>query len=485
LCIRYIPWLVELTPFLGTDGPINISRSYRGAAKAEDDLLAAAKVIGLPEIPDLQDFKSCDGVMRWYRYVGPDGTRQDAAHRYIHPLLQDGNHKNLHLLLDTIVSRVLVDENKRATGVEYTSNPSRAVATSLSDKPEAATGTVKARKLVVVASGTMGTPRILERSGVGQKALLEKLNISVVADSPGVGEAYQDHHLLLYPYKTNLSPTETVDGVLSGRLDFVKAMEEKNPILSWNSIDVAGKLRPSDEDVKSLGPAFEKAWKKDYANIPSKPLFIFGALNGFFGDPSLVKPGQYATMAAFTGYPYSRGSIHINTTDVRKPDGYDFDNGFLSDEGDFDLLSHIWVYKIQRDMYRRTYAYRGELELGHPQFPEGSKAALLDLEGKESLIEQYGSREKVPTLEYDKEDDKAIEEFVRQNLQTTWHSIGTCAMRPFKDGGVVDKDLNVYGVEGLKLAGESISRLIHNSSSKVMELRVLSGGCGTDCANGW
>ena len=403
---------------------------------------------------DMQDFKSVGGCTRCYRYIGLDGKRQDAAHAYIHPLLRDGKHTNLYILLETKVTRVLFDENKSAVGVEYIHNPPSPPVTSLSDKLKVVTGTVKARKLVVVSSGAMGTPLILERSGIGNKALLQKLNIPVIADIPGVGEAYQDHLALLYPFKTNLSPDATLDGILSGRLDFTKAVAENNPILSWNSVDVACKVRPTEQEVKALGPEFQKVWEKHFTNVPSKPLFIILALNGFFGDQALIAPGQYVTMAAVTCYPLSRGSIHINTDNILKADGYDFDNGFLSDKGDCDMLGQLWVYKKLRDLYRRTYSYRGELELGHPKFTEVSKASLLSLEGKQSLVEQYGGRDKVPCLEYSAEDDKAIEVFIRQNLQSAWHSSGTCAMKSFEKGGVVDKDLNVYGVERLKISGK-------------------------------
>lgn len=96
--------------------------------------------------------------------------------------------------------------------------------------------TIRAKKLVVVSAGALGTPQILERSGVGSSEILKKLNIPVVADVPGVGENYQDHHLLLYPYKSNLDENETLDGFLSGRKDFVKALEAKDPMLGWNGI---------------------------------------------------------------------------------------------------------------------------------------------------------------------------------------------------------------------------------------------------------
>jgi alcohol oxidase len=153
----------------------------------------------------------------------------------VHPLLQDGQHPNLHLLLESKVVKVLFDESSppKAIGIEYKPNEEHQPSTSLS-KP--VHKTVKARKLVVVTAGALGTPQILERSGVGNPELLKKLDIPVVADVPGVGENYQDHHLLLYPYRSSLDAEETLDGILSGRKDFVKALGEKDPMLGWNGI---------------------------------------------------------------------------------------------------------------------------------------------------------------------------------------------------------------------------------------------------------
>jgi alcohol oxidase len=116
--------------------------------------------------------------------------------------------------------------------VEYAQNVDSTPVSSL--KP--ATKTVKANKLVVVTAGALGSPLILERSGVGNAEMLKKIGVPVVANVPGVGEAYQDHHLLLYPYKTSLPDGDTLDVILAGRKDFAKALEEKDPILGWNSI---------------------------------------------------------------------------------------------------------------------------------------------------------------------------------------------------------------------------------------------------------
>jgi alcohol oxidase len=137
---------------------------------------------------------------------------------------------------------VIFDESKppRAIGVEYKSNQEAQPSLSLS-KP--VHNVIKARKLVVVTAGALGTPQILERSGVGNPEILNKLHIPVVSNVPGVGENYQDHHILLYPYKSSLDSEETLDCILSGRKDFVTALTEKDPMLGWNAVGMSQHLR--------------------------------------------------------------------------------------------------------------------------------------------------------------------------------------------------------------------------------------------------
>jgi len=113
----------------------------------------------------------------------------------------------------------------------------------------------------------------------------------------------------------------------------------------------------------------------------------------------------------------------------------------------------VWAYKKQREIYRRTNAFAGELAIGHPKFREGSKAALSDGPLVQGGFKSVEDRKAIPPIVYDAEDDAAIEDWIRSNLNTTWHSLGTCKMAPKDKGGVVDKSLNVYGTQGLKLAG--------------------------------
>lgn len=87
----------------------------------------------------------------------------------------------------------------------------------------------------------------------------------------------------------------------------------------------------------------------------------------------------------------------------------------------------------------------------HPEFPSGSKASFtLDALGPHS-----GSKVK-ENIKYSAEDDAAIEKWIRQNMTTCWHGIGTCKMAPREQLGVVDSSLGVYGVSGLKVADLSV-----------------------------
>ncbi|KAJ9602308.1 hypothetical protein H2200_013163 [Cladophialophora chaetospira] len=429
----------------GYNGPIHVSGGGYKCAKSEQDFIDACTEVGYPEYQDMNDLDSNNGTERWMRYVSPQGKRQDTAHCYLHPLLRDGKHPNLHVLCESKVVRVLFDENKKATGVEYTPNPDYVENT---DRVVGSKSTIKARKLVVVSCGAIGSPLVLERSGVGDRRILEKAGVPLVEDLPGVGHDYQDHNLIFYPYRTNLEPHETMDAIFRDIKARDEAVLNRSAILRWNTCDVSSKIRPTDAEVAALGPEFQKAWNKDFKDNPNRPLMLVSLVSSFLEDPASVPAEAYVSLAAYTAYPYSRGKLHITGPNWEDP--IDFDLGFFTDPHDIDLKKQIWAYKKHREIMRRTKMYRGELAIGHPKFAESSPAGCKALDAP---IAGPGLK----NLEYSEEDEVAIEKFIRENIQTTWHYLGTAKMAPRDQNGVVDKDLNVYGVEGLKVVDLSIA----------------------------
>ena len=178
-------------------------------------------------------------------------------------------------------------------------------------------------------------------------------------------------------------------------------------------------------------------------------------IHSCIGDPSAIPEGSYFSAAAYTAYPLSRGHIHI--TGPAWADAIDFATGFFSDANHVDIKMHTWAYNLQREIMRRTEFYRGELALGHPKFPEGSKAALIDLTTETDYASHHAEGEVRSPLVYTAKDDEAIVQYLRETVASTWHSLGTCKMSPLTDGGVVDVDLNVHGVRGLKVVDLSIA----------------------------
>ncbi|TKA82673.1 hypothetical protein B0A55_01469 [Friedmanniomyces simplex] len=252
--------------------------------------------------------------------------------------------------------------------------------------------TVKARKMVLVSWGALGSPLVLERSAVGSRDILKEASVSVAADVPGVGTNYQDHNLMCWPSKTNLGSPDTLDALRSGRMTPEEAVA--NSLMQYSRCDMHIKYRPSEEEVKELASEFEEHWKAEYCDLPSKALLIMTSVGA-------------------------------------GPDWEDqtsFETGFFTQ--DVHIKKQIYGYRV---------------------FPAGSEAALVDLNAP---LAEYGKP--LNKIKYTADDDKAIDHFLRKDIGTTWHSMGTCAMKPWNQGGVVDKKLNVYGTQGLKVVDLSI-----------------------------
>lgn len=250
----------------GYDGPIHVSHGTFQGTKTMEDFLSAVEKVGYARVDDMQSLDAINGAQRALRYVNPEGERQDTATRYLHPLLRDGEHPNLHVLVETQAERVLI-EGEKAVGLVFSSSSGEQ-------------RTVRAGRAVIVSCGAFGTPALLERSGVGNADILKRVGIEPVVDLPGVGENYQDHQLEIYAYKTDLDPEDTLDVIVQGRVKPEDLIASKSPLLGSNAQDVTGKYRPSDEEVAALGPEFQKAWDEHYKPRPDKPLVLMACING-------------------------------------------------------------------------------------------------------------------------------------------------------------------------------------------------------------
>ncbi|KAG2364367.1 GMC oxidoreductase-domain-containing protein [Suillus spraguei] len=433
----------------GYDGPIKVSSGGCRMSISDEFIQVGTTYHKRQYADDTDDFQTCNTYSPWPKYIdGTTGRRSDTAHHYVY---NQAHHSNLQVWDGKRVKRIIF-EDKRAVGVEFTSD-----SVSFPDADQSSS-IVRASKLVVISAGTFGSPTILERSGIGAEAILKRCGIEQLVDLPGVGENYQDHNLVLVPYLA-ADEAVTMDALWRGESILQESLAQWNDsgksLIAQNGLDSKIKWRPDDEELKAMDAAFQPRWKQFFQDRPDKAVAIFTVLAGYtppLARPLSTLPRNYMSASYYTLYPVSIGSVHIKVTENGK-EGVDFTTGFLDDPSDIVPLD--FGYKKTREIFRRMDSYRGEVAAGHPDFPEGSAALCREASGPVDL--------NAPDIVYTAEDNKAISQFHRDiskfEFAISIVVLGTCAMKPEADNGVVDTRLNVYGVLNLKVADMSISPL--------------------------
>ncbi|KAI0666532.1 alcohol oxidase-like protein [Trametes maxima] len=374
----------------------------------------------------------------WPKWIDEEtGRRSDVPHHFLYD--KTPHNKNLQIVVGSTVKRVII-ENGRAVGVEYVDNP------RIKADADKTVRTARATRLVVVSAGTFGSPAILERSGIGAREVLARYGIEQVVDLPGVGENYNDHPTLFVPF-LGAEGTVTLTNIMRGDQEEITMGEGRQGPYGDEWCRCRLQVPPNPDELKDIGPDFIKRWESFFAPSPDKAIGTLAVL-AIYVSASLPIPEQPCfSTGGFLYYPEGVGSVHISSAeDVHAPP--DFDSGVMSTCGDIAVLRHM--YKRSREVGRRMASYRGEYVAGHPKFPEGSAAAVSAGPVAPVAVDAQD-------IVYTAEDDRAIDEHIKAHVITVWHSLGTCAMKPREEGGVVDSRLNVYGVQGLKVADMSIA----------------------------
>jgi len=255
--------------------------------------------------------------------------------------------------------------------------------------------------------------------------------------------------------------TETFDDFARGDPEVQKRVFDEWNLkgtgpLATNGIEAGVKIRPTPKELKEFEnwptPHFKSGWDSYFKGKPDKPVMHYSVISGWFGDHMLMPPGGFFSMFSFLEYPFSRGSTHITSADPYAVP--DFDAGFMNDERD--MVPMVWSYIKSRETARRMDAYAGEVQNMHPVFDFDSEARAYDLDlddtnkyalpGNLTAGIQHGSwtvpvpepdekpnrkatvtsnqKAKRKELKYSDKDIKAIEEWVKRHVETTWHCLG-------------------------------------------------------------
>jgi len=168
-------WEGEGTAVRGKDGPLFTSKIDRSPICAT--VIEAGKQLGLEYREDVNDLPpgAGDGI-GWCQQTRGGRRRASAARTYLHPALK---RPNLQLITNALVHRVLFD-GKRATGIELSRG--------------GAVETISASREIILSAGAVGSPHILQLSGVGDPEHLGNIGVPVVHELLGVGRNMQDHY---------------------------------------------------------------------------------------------------------------------------------------------------------------------------------------------------------------------------------------------------------------------------------------------------
>ncbi|KAI9034969.1 GMC family oxidoreductase [Aspergillus affinis] len=377
--------------------------------------------------------------------IDSEGKRSNSASAYYKPVEL---RQNLHVLTNSFVERVLFDESKppRSIGVQY----------SL----DSASKTVQARSEVILAAGAFQSPKILQLSGVGGAELLEKHGIGIVMNLPGVGQNLQDHMISYTAFQAK-AELETKDSLVRQEPEALgQAMQEytatqSGPLASLGVHTYAYLPLPSP-DRSALQTLFtnhapensqEHRATRAYYDIAKTTVLDSkqpsAAYLSALGQTNYAKdlndetiptasPGKFVTLGVMLSQPLSRGSVHITSINPETPPI--IDPGYLSNPLDLEVIArHLLVINNLAES---------------PQLGE--------------LLEQP-LKFRDPAADFQGDLD-AAKKYVRENLVSMWHFAGTCSMLPRERDGVVDSNLRVYGIEGLRVVDASAIPLVSTAN---------------------
>lgn len=276
---------------------------------------------------------------------------------------------------------------------------------------------LKAAREVLLCAGSLQSPQLLMLSGIGPAAQLRDHGIAVVHDLPGVGENLHDHidvvQVVDAPGVTDLFGLSPV-----GIARVVKAIFEwrsrRSGMLTTNFAEAGGFIRSSPDEA-----------------IPDLQLhFVIGKLVDH-GRKTVLGHGYSCHVCVLR--PRSRGSVKLASADPAQPPL--IDPNFLADPDDLERM--VRGFKAMRRL------------LGQP--------ALAALGGRE-LPESAAAQT-----------DEQIVQFIRDHADTIYHPVGTCRMGSGAMD-VVDAQLRVHGVQGLRVVDASIMPRIvgGNTNAPVM-----------------
>lgn len=385
----------------GRDGPLVITQ-HSPRDRLSNAFLRACAEAGIPESSDY-NADGCEGA-GLMQFSTHRGLRWGVREGYLRPAMKRAN---LHVLTGARATRVLL-EGGRAAAVEIRQG----------DR----TFSVRATREIVLAAGSIQSPQLLELSGIGEAARLQRHGIAVQKHLAGVGENLRDH--------------------LAARLMFeVRDLETLNDILSspWKKAKMALCYALHRNGLMSTPGATAHGYaRSDPASTqPDLKLQLHHLSSPDERNPRRIVLDEFPgfSIGVVQQQPGSRGSVHLRSADPF--DAPEIRANFLSVEED--LRAVLRGLRLARRV------------------------------AAQPALARHIVREVRPGPEADSDD--ALADYVRRTVFGSYHQVGTCRMG-VDAGAVVDARLRVHGVPGLRVADASVFPTMPASNTNAAAILV-------------
>ncbi len=383
--------------FRGRGGPLKVTESFETGA-IYDALIEAAGQVGINYTKDYNGAQQ-DGIAMTQSTIRK-GRRMSTAYCYLDPAR---DRPNLTIQANALTESLVLD-GKRCIGVRYTVN---------GRKREAS-----ATREVVVSTGSINSPQLLELSGIGRAEVLKQHGIEVRHELNGVGENLRDHYSprMRWRVPASLGLTYNDKGRGLG--------------LVWQAL----KYALTNEGLLGLPAAPIRAYIRTREGLES-PNAAISWIPFLVGNNFQLAKESGVTAITNVLRSESTGSIHISSADATKPPAIRFN--FLSAQLDRDVT--LEAMRMTRKIM--------------------TAPAMQDV----------ATEEIAPGVSIDADDE--LLDWVKKNAETTYHPIGTCKMGT-DPMAVVDDQLRVHGMEGLRVADASIMPTLTSGNTNAPSIMI-------------
>ncbi|KAJ3738767.1 hypothetical protein EV360DRAFT_76867 [Lentinula raphanica] len=405
------------TSLRGSDGPIRVGY-FNYSSRFGKDFIKSSQALGIPFCPDFNNGKGTLGVNRLMTYIDEKATRVSTETAYLTP--QVLARTNLKVVTGVKVTKLVLDASNAARP--------KTVGVEMQNAQGGTTYYAFTKKEVILAAGAVHTPHILMLSGIGPASQLREHSIPVVKNLENVGTHLQDHPVfdIHLKDKLQLAPVFLMPKGLIQTFRYVLATLQylifhTGPLaINWG--ETAAFIR-SDDSKLFPRKDYPERFSDTTAGPDSPDIEIFSTPLSYKDHGGFFFSEHTLATHVVLLRPSSEGLVSLKSSDPWTDPSVD--PKYLQGNQDIEKLLRGIRFALQ---IQKTEPIASHIDFEDPAF-----------DGK-----------------LNDSSDEQLKKEIAERLETLYHPMGSCRMSATEADGVVDSELRVHGVDGLRVCDASV-----------------------------